>query len=290
MKKKMTVSHIIIVVVLILMALICLYPMWYTLICSVSDRAYVEGGRVWLVPKGLNLASYRRILKDDTFFASFFVSVKRVTVGCTLNLLLLVLTAYPLCLPQRRFPAGKYLKWFFMANMLFSGGMIPAYVLMRQYGLFDSFWSMILPGAVPLWNMILMINFFRNVTYELNESATIDGANPWQTLFRIYVPLSVPSLACLLLFQFVGHWNSYFDGLIYINDTAKQPLQTYIYQLSVRIDFSTMRTDEILTLLQTSDKTLQSAKVFVAMIPILVVYPFIQKYFTAGMTLGAVKG
>ncbi|WP_300822993.1 hypothetical protein [uncultured Acetatifactor sp.] len=178
MKKKMTVSHIIIVVVLILMALICLYPMWYTLICSVSDRAYVEGGRVWLVPKGLNLASYRRILKDDTFFASFFVSVKRVTVGCTLNLLLLVLTAYPLCLPQRRFPAGKYLKWFFMANMLFSGGMIPAYVLMRQYGLFDSFWSMILPGAVPLWNMILMINFFRNVTYELNESATIDGANP----------------------------------------------------------------------------------------------------------------
>ena len=177
-----------------------------------------------------------------------------------------------------------------MANMLFSGGMIPAYVLMRQYGLFDSFWSLILPGAVPLWNMILMINFFRNVPNELNESATMDGANPWQVLFRIYVPLSVPSLACLLLFQFVGHWNSYFDGLIYINDTAKQPLQTYIYQLSVRIDFSTMRTDEILTLLQTSDKTLQSAKVFVAMIPILAVYPFIQKYFTVGMTLGAVKG
>ncbi len=216
--------------------------------------------------------------------------MKRVVVGCAINLLLLVLTAYPLCLPQRRFPAGKYLKGFFMANMLFSGGMIPAYVLMRQYGLFDSFWSLILPGAVPLWNMILMINFFRNVPNELNESATMDGANPWQVLFRIYVPLSVPSLACLLLFQFVGHWNSYFDGLIYINDTAKQPLQTYIYQLSVRIDFSTMRTDEILTLLQTSDKTLQSAKVFVAMIPILAVYPFIQKYFTVGMTLGAVKG
>ena len=119
MKKKITVPHIIITIVLILMALLCLYPMWYTFICSISDRAYVEGGRVWFLPRGLNLASYQRILKDDTFFSSFFVSVKRVVVGCAINLLLLVLTAYPLCLPQRRFPAGKYLKWFFMANMLF---------------------------------------------------------------------------------------------------------------------------------------------------------------------------
>ncbi len=286
----MTAGHVIIIAVLILLALICLYPMWYTLICSISDRVHVEAGNVWLLPKGINFASYRRILSDELYFSSFLVSVKRVAVGCTLNLLLMILTAYPLCLPQRKFPAARFIKWFFMANMLFSGGLIPSYVLMRQYGLFDSFWAMILPGAVPLWNIVLMVNFFRNIPYELNESVTIDGANPLQILFRIYVPLSKPSLACMFLFQFVGHWNSYFDGLMYINDRMKQPLQTYIYQLNVQIDYAIMSTEDIIALLQTSNKTLQAAKVFVALIPILCIYPFIQKYFTAGMTMGAVKG
>lgn len=290
MKKKLTVGHACIIVILIILAVLCLYPLWYTFICSISDKAYVENGNVWILPQGFNLESYKKILDDEAFFSSFFVSVKRVIVGCTLNMIMLVLTAYPLCLPEKKFPAGKVLKWFFMANMLFNGGLIPSYVLMREYKLFDSFWSMILPGAVPLWNMILMINFFRNVPYELNESAAIDGANPLHILFQIYVPLSKPSLACLLLFQFVGHWNSYFDGLMYINDKMKQPLQTYIYQLSVKIDFTTMTSEEIISLSQTSSKTLQSAKVFVALIPILCVYPFIQKYFTTGMTIGAVKG
>lgn len=128
------------------------------------------------------------------------------------------------------------------------------------------------------------------VPYALNESATIDGANPVHILFKTYVPLSIPSLACLFLFQFMGHWNGYFDGLLYINDPAKQPLQTYIYNLSVTLDYSTMRSEEIIAMAETSDKTLNAAKVIVAMVPILCVYPFIQKYFTTGMTLGAVKG
>ncbi len=290
MRKKLTKGHVVIVILLILAALVCLYPLWYTLIVSFSDKAYVEGGRVWIIPRGFNIKSYIKILQDNVFFSALFVSIKRVAVGCSLNMLLLVLTAFPLCLHGKKFPEGKFFKWFFMANMLFNGGMIPSYVLIRQYGLFDSFWSMILPGALPIWNMILMINFFRNVPYELNESATIDGANPFQILFKIYVPLCVPSLACLFLFQFVGHWNSYFDGLLYINDVAKQPLQTYIYNLSVTLDYSTMSSEEIIALAATSDKTLNAAKVVVAMVPILCVYPFIQKYFTAGMTLGAVKG
>ncbi len=290
MKKKMTVGHMTIIVVLILLAIICLYPIWYMLICSVSDKVYVEAGRVRLLPKGINFTSYQRILGDELYFSSFWVSVRRVIAGCTLNLTLLILTAYPMCLPQKKFPPARYIKWFFMANMLFNGGLIPSYVLMRQYGLFDSFWALILPGAVPLWNLVLMVNFFRNIPYELNESVTIDGGNPLQILFQIYVPLSKPSLACMFLFQFVGHWNSYFDGLMYINDRAKQPLQTYIYQLSVQIDFSKMDASQIMALLQTSNKTLESAKVFVALIPILCIYPFIQKYFTTGMTMGAVKG
>ena len=139
------------------------------------------------------------------------------------------------------------------------------------------------------WNTILYIATLTSIDPQLYEAATIDGANPIQILFKIYVPLSVPSIACLFLFQFVGHWNGYLDGLLYINDPAKQPLQTYIYNLSVTLDYSTMRSEDIIAMAQTSDKTLNAAKVIVAMVPILCVYPFIQKYFTTGMNLGAVK-
>lgn len=289
MKKKLTVGHAVIVFVLVLTALISVYPIWYTLIVSFSNKIPVEAGNVWLFPKQFTLNSYTKLLKDMSFFNAFFVSVKRVVVGCSLNMLMLVLTAYPLCLPQNRFPAAKYYKWFFFANMLFSGGLIPGYMLMRQYHLFDSFWVMVLPGALPLWNMILMINYFRNVPYSLNEAAAIDGANPLQILFRVYVPLSKASLACLLLFQFVDHWNAYFDGLIYIRDTNKQPLQTYIYQISTSIDLRTMTSEQIVEALKTSDRTLNAAKVIIAMVPILCVYPVLQKYFVTGMHLGAVK-
>lgn len=222
-KQKLTGGHAVIIIVLVLLAIICFYPMWYTLIMSFSDKVYVDAGRTWLIPLGLNVKSYGKILKDSLFFSAMWVSVKRVIVGCAVSMFMLIITAYPLCVPEKKFPASKYIKWFFLANMMFSGGLIPFYSLMRQYNLFNNFWVLILPGALPLWNMILMMNFFRNVPYALNESATIDGANPIQILFKIYVPLSVPSIACLFLFQFVGHWNGYLDGLLYIKTRRNSP-------------------------------------------------------------------
>ena len=264
---------------LVIAALLCVYPMWYTLAVSFSSKAAVSAGKVWLLPSGFNLGSYKKLLADNQFFRSFLVSVERVAVGCSLNMLLMALTAYPLCLPREKFPWGKAYIWFFVANMLFSGGMIPAYIVVRNYHLLNSFWS-----------MILLVNFFRNVPYELNEAATIDGAGPLQILFRIYVPVSLPSLACLLLFAFVGHWNSYFDGLLYINDLAKQPLQTYIYQISAVLDPQNMTPEQLREASKLSDLTLNSAKVVIAMIPIMALYPFLQKYFVTGMTLGSVKG
>ena len=290
MRSKITAPRVVIAVFLILAALLCVYPMWYTLAVSFSSKAAVSAGKVWLLPSGFNLGSYKKLLADNQFFKSFLVSVERVAVVCSLNMLLLALTAYPLCLPREKFPWGKAYIWFFVANMLFSGGMIPAYIVVRNYHLLNSFWSMILPGALPIYNMILLVNFFRNVPYELNEAATIDGAGPLQILFRIYVPVSLPSLACLLLFAFVGHWNSYFDGLLYINDLAKQPLQTYIYQISAVLDPQSMTPDQLREASKLSDLTLNSAKVVIAMIPIMALYPFLQKYFVTGMTLGSVKG
>ena len=290
MRSRLTISRIIIVFILVLFALFCFYPLWYTLIVSFSNNAAVSAGKVWLLPSGLNTESYKKLLADTRFFTSFGVSVIRTALGCSLNMLLLVLTAYPLCLPENRFRRGKAYIWFFVANMLFSGGMIPMYVVIRKLKLLNSIWALILPGALPIYNMVLLINFFRNVPYELNEAATIDGANPLQILFRVYIPVSMPSLACLLLFAFVGHWNAYFDGLLYINDLNRQPLQTYIYQISAVLDPQTMTPEQLREASKLSDLTLNSAKVVIAMLPILALYPFLQKYFVTGMTLGSVKG
>lgn len=290
MKKKFTISRLVISAILILSSLLCFYPLWYTLIVSFSNNAAVSAGKVWLLPSGFNLGSYKKLLADSRFFLSFGVSALRTLLGCSLNMLLLVLTAYPLCLPQSKFPTGRLYTWFFVANMLFSGGMIPMYIVVRNLKLLDSLWSLILPGALPIYNMILLINFFRNVPYELNEAATIDGAGPLQILFRVYIPVSLPSLACLLLFAFVGHWNAYFDGLLYINDLNKQPLQTYIYQISAVLNPQTMTPEQLREASKLSDLTLNSAKVIIAMLPILALYPFLQKYFVTGMTLGSVKG
>ncbi len=290
MRSRLTISRIIIVFILVLFALFCFYPLWYTLIVSFSNNAAVSAGKVWLLPSGLNTESYKKLLADTRFFTSFGVSVIRTALGCSLNMLLLVLTAYPLCLPENRFRRGKAYIWFFVANMLFSGGMIPMYVVIRNLKLLNSIWALILPGALPIYNMVLLINFFRNVPYELNEAATIDGANPLQILFRVYIPVSMPSLACLLLFAFVGHWNAYFDGLLYINDLNRQPLQTYIYQISAVLDPQTMTPEQLREASKLSDLTLNSAKVVIAMLPILALYPFLQKYFVTGMTLGSVKG
>ena len=139
-KQKLTGGHAVIIIVLVLLAIICFYPMWYTLIMSFSDKVYVDAGRTWLIPLGLNVKSYGKILKDSLFFSAMWVSVKRVIVGCAVSMFVLIITAYPLCVPEKKFPASKYIKWFFLANMMFSGGLIPFYSLMRQYNLFNNFW------------------------------------------------------------------------------------------------------------------------------------------------------
>jgi len=198
-KQKLTGGHAVIIIVLVLLAIICFYPMWYTLIMSFSDKVYVDAGRTWLIPLGLNVKSYGKILKDSLFFSAMWVSVKRVIVGCAVSMFMLIITAYPLCVPEKKFPASKYIKWFFLANMMFSGGLIPFYSLMRQYNLFNNFWVLILPGALPLWNMILMMNFFRNVPYALNESATIDGATRWQKIKNIDIPHLIPIAVMMLI-------------------------------------------------------------------------------------------
>jgi putative aldouronate transport system permease protein len=172
--------------------------------------------------------------------------------------------------------------------MVLNVGLVPWYLTISNYGLIDSFWALVLPTAVPIWNVIILMNFFRNIPKELDDAARIDGANPWQTLWHVYLPVSLPALATITLFSVVGHWNSFFDGLILMNNPDNYPLQTYIQQLVIA-DRPALHGGQAQLLAQLSNNTLNAAKLFIAMIPILMIYPFLQRFFVRGIMLGSVK-
>jgi ABC-type glycerol-3-phosphate transport system permease component len=265
-----------------------LLPLVNTLAISLSDKAAVSGGMVGLMPVGFTLDSYGFILRDEKFWRAFGISVMRVLVGGALNFVLAVLTAFPLSRTTRAFPARNLFMWLFVFGMILNVGIVPWYLTISGYGLIDNLWALVLPGAVPIWNVILLMNFFRSIPKELDEAARIDGANPWQLLWSVYLPTSLPALATITLFSIVGHWNSFFDGLILMNNPENYPLQTYIQQLVIA-DRPALHGGQAQLMAQLSNNTLNAAKLFVAMIPILIVYPFLQRYFIRGIMLGAVK-
>ena len=182
--------------------------------------------------------------------------------------------------------------WIVVFTMMFNGGLVPTFMVVSKLHMMDTFWALVLPGAVPVFNVIILMNFFKAIPQSLEESAYVDGAGAWTILFKIYLPLSKASLATIGLFAVVTHWNSYFDGKIYINSLTKLPLQTYIQSLATSINtdmMASMTPEEIQEMLEVSSLTFNSAKVVVSMIPILLIYPFLQKYFVTGMVVGAVK-
>jgi ABC-type glycerol-3-phosphate transport system permease component len=273
---------------LVLLGVTTLLPLVNTLAISLSDKAAVSGGQVGLVPVGFNLTSYAYILRDESFWRAFGVSVLRVVVGTSVNVALAVLTAFPLSRTARAFPGRNFFMWLFVFGMILNVGLVPWYLTISNYDLIDNFWALILPGAVPIWSVIILMNFFRNIPRELDEAARIDGANPWQLLWSVYLPTSLPALATITLFAIVGHWNSFFDGLILMNNPLNYPLQTYIQQLVIA-DRPALHGGQAQLLALLSNNTLNAAKLFVAMIPILLIYPMLQRYFVRGIMLGAVK-
>ncbi len=274
--------------VVLLMTAACLFPMLNMIAISFSDKSAAAGNMVGLIPVQFNLDSYRMLIEDHQFWRSFLISVLRVVLGTALNLILVVLMAYPLSKSSREFRGRNFYMNFLIFMMLFSGGMVPLFMVVNKLHLIDTIWSLVLPGAVPVFNVILLMNFFKSVPASLEEAARIDGCSKLGILFRIFLPISLPSLATIALFSIVGHWNDYFSGLIYMNKAANYPLQTYIQQLNVDI---TKVTDasQLQNLAAVSNKTLNAAKIVVSTIPLLVIYPFLQKYFVTGMVIGSVK-
>jgi len=286
------VFDVVLVAVLIAVTVTCILPLWYTLALSLSSKSAAAAGEVWLWPIGFNFNAYKQLLGDSQFFVSFWISVKRVVLGGLLNFLIVALTAYPLSRSARQFRARNLFMWLFIFTMLFNGGMIPLYITVKEMHLLNSIWALVLVGAAQtvVFNIILTVNYFRNLPNELDEAALVDGAGPWYMLVKIYIPLAVPVLATVTLFSIVYHWNEFLYGLIFMTREKFYPLQTYIQQLLIILDPSAMTEDQYKRLSEMSNRTLNAAKIFIAMIPVLLVYPFLQRYFIHGITLGSVKG
>ncbi|MBP1996000.1 carbohydrate ABC transporter permease [Paenibacillus eucommiae] len=278
-----------IILIISMLSLLCIAPLWLTVAVSFSDKAAVAAGMVTWRPVGFNLLAYQKLLEDSHFFRAFGISLQRIALGCTINFVLTALMAYPLSRSVKQFKHRNVIMWFIVFTMMFSGGFIPWFMTIKSYHLLDTIWALVLPGAVPVFSVILLMNFFRSIPKELEEAGEMDGAGPWYMLLRIYLPLSVPALATITLFSIVGHWNSFFDGLILMNKPANYPLQTYIQQLVVQINMDEVSPENLRLLAKLSNKTLNAAKIIISMIPILLVYPFLQRYFIHGIMLGSVK-
>ena len=281
-------ADILIYLTVIFMTMCCLFPILNMVAIYFSDKAAASANMVGLVPVDFTTSAYKTLLGESQFWVSFWISIKRVFLGTIINMILTILLAYPLSKSKREFKGHDVYMYIVIFAMLFSGGMIPIYLTIKSYGLLNSIWALILPGAVPVFNVILLMNFFKGVPKSLEEAAAIDGASKLTILLKIYLPISMPALATIILFCIVNHWNDFFSGLVYMNKTSMYPLQTYIQQLSV--DMSQITDPEQLKrFAQVSNKTLDAAKIVVSTIPLLIIYPFLQKYFVSGIVIGAVK-
>lgn len=276
---------------LISFALICLIPFINLLAISLSSAHANDAGIVGLLPVEFNITSYQILIGKKEFWRAFAISIERVVLGTTISLAVNILAAYPLSRPKKQFKHRIIYICVFVVSMFFYGGVVPNVLLLDSLGLLDKIWALVLPTAFNAWNVVLLISFFREVPSELIEAAEIDGASQWQILFKVVLPISLPALATVTLFTVVAHWNNWFDAIIYINDESGYPLQTYIYMLLQNLEFMLQNPEKFSAIEQAhlSNKALRSAQIFIAMLPIMCVYPFVQKYFIKGLTQGGVK-
>ncbi|HJC58688.1 MAG TPA: carbohydrate ABC transporter permease [Candidatus Eisenbergiella intestinipullorum] len=277
-------------VILTALALLCIIPLINILAVSLSSNAAATAGLVKLWPVEFTLKSYEFVAKRAAFWKSLGVTILRCLLGVSLNVLMCVLVAYPLSKDNRKLRTRTVYAWFFFITMLINGGLIPQYMTIKSVHILGTIWALVLPGAVPVFSVVLMLNFFRAIPEELEEAAFMDGASHWNILLKIYVPLSKASMATICLFALVYHWNSWFDGIIMMNKPDQYPLQSYLHTIIIQGDTSVNSTTDWQTMALISDRTVKCAQIFLSTLPIVAAYPFLQRYFVKGMVLGSVKG
>ena len=280
------------ILILTMVSFIMLYPFYYCIIASLSDNASVLAGRLTFWPIGINLKSYKLVLGYDVVFTAYGNTLLYTVVGTLISLTLTILGAYPLS--RKSFYGREVITVFFAFTMFFSGGLIPTFLVVRDLGLYDTMWAIVLPSAINTMNMIIMRTFFQGIPDALEEAAVVDGANEFTILAKIILPLSLPSIMTIGLFYAVGQWNSWFSAVIYLIDSDKYPLQLVLRQIVLQ-----NQVNEIIGTMAgsaTEDSTQMIAEnvkytvIIVAVIPILLVYPFVQKYFVKGVMVGSIKG
>ncbi|QHT59158.1 carbohydrate ABC transporter permease [Paenibacillus lycopersici] len=273
---------------LTLLGLLCILPLIHVLAVSFSSRAAATANIVNFWPVGFTSDAYAKTLGNHAFLKAMWIGGERTILGTVISMLVVTMAAYSLSKSSLRFPGRQLYTWIFVFTMLFSGGLIPGYIVVSKLHMIDTIWSLVLPGAVSVWNMILMLNFFRTLPPELEEAALIDGAGHLRVLWSVYLPVSMPSIATLSLFCMVGSWNSWFDGMIYMSKPSGYPLATYLHSMIVSDNLSRVgvSADQVQNF---SSRTVKAAQIFIGALPILMVYPFLQKYFVKGIVLGSVK-
>lgn len=272
-----------------ILALTCLLPMIHVLAVSFSDAASAGANKVTFWPIGFNTAAYELVFRNAVFGRSFLISVIRTLVGTVISLLCTILVAYPLSKEKEELWGRNVLRWIFIIPMLINGGIVPGFILIRNLGLINSIWALILPGCVPSMYIVMMMNFFRGINAGLLDSARIDGADEFTILLRIMLPLSGASMATIVLFTMVNYWNEWFGGLIFMSERSMWPLQTLLQQMMKSMDMTGFSSSDITMLSKLSDRSFRSAEIIIATVPIMCVYPFMQRFFISGITLGSVK-
>lgn len=276
--------------------IIVLYPLLYIVSASISDPKQVASGEMWLLPKGITFEGYARVFENQNIWIGYKNTIIYTVVGTAVNLLVTLPAAY--ALSRSDFVGRGFFMAMFLVTMFFGGGLVPSYLLIKDLGMINSMWALILPGAASIWNIIVTRTFFQStIPKELQEAAHIDGCTNLRLFIKIVLPLSMPIIAVMALFYGVGHWNSYFSAMIYLNDSAKYPLQLFLRQILVlqemaaqgggAIDMSSasaMNTKAEIAAL------VKYAVIIVATIPVIVIYPFLQRYFVQGVMIGSVKG
>lgn len=276
---------------LLLILVIVLYPMVFVLSASVTEPEILLKGELRLLPKGFTLDSYRRVLNNQDIMRGYLNTIKYTVIGTTVNVLMTIMAAYPLS--RRDFVGRNVITALMVFTMFFSGGMIPTFLVVKGVGLYNTMWALILPSAVSVWNITIMRTYLQtSIPHEIQEAAMIDGCSNMDILVRIVLPLSVPIILVTIMFYAIGHWNSYFSALMYLTDRAKYPLQVVIREILLQSNLGDMATyvDEGVIRQMMLAEGIKYAVIVVANLPVFLIYPFIQKYFTKGIMLGGLKG
>jgi putative aldouronate transport system permease protein len=291
MKKNSTekISQAINYAILVMLAISTLYPFWHVLMYSISDSRAAMSGGFFLWPRDFSILAYRLLYRTRMIITSYGNTIERTVLGTLLNLAFSASLAYPLSL--RRFRLRGFLTMMIFFTMLFSGGMIPTFLLVRELRLIDTTWALILPVLVSPFNMFIMRNYFQSLPASLEESASIDGAKPLRILLSIILPLSLPVMAALGLFYGIFHWNAFFDGILYINDPQKQVLQVYLRNIiTVTAIGSTTTIEDRALGAGLSEESMKMAAISASIVPIIIIYPWLQKHFVKGVLIGSIKG